>query len=270
MESPAAAHQPILKTLKGKMTTGAANSKNQAIDKPQTSASGLVFFGIVNGLELQKFVPAQRLVEIDLAEQFGVGRNSVREALQRLAAEGMVELHRHKGAVIRSLSMQETLDVLEVAERMMGLLARAAARGAATSGLKAILSDSLKALKAADAANELAAFTSARRRFYRCLLDMGGNRELQRLFPTIQMPIVYAQYRLPALKKIRLRDYTKIATAVKTGRQDEAEAAGSLHVQHVRQEIESQAGEVTSSFSRITNSGTWTALNRIPHRRQAP
>ena len=205
------------------------------------SASDVVFFGIVNGLELQKFVPAQRLVEIDLAEYFGVGRNSVREALQRLAAEGMVELQRHKGAVIRSLSMQETLDVLEVAERMTGLLARAAARGAAASGLTLRLSESLKALKAADAANDTVGFTSARRRFYRCLLDMGGNRELKRLFPSIQMPIVYAQHRLPTLQKIRLGDYRKIATAVRAGREDEAEAAGAAHVQHVRQEIISLA-----------------------------
>jgi DNA-binding GntR family transcriptional regulator len=205
------------------------------------SASDVVFFGIVNGLELQKFVPAQRLVEVDLAEQFGVGRNSVREALQRLASEGIVDLHRHKGAAIRSLSLQETLDVLEVAERMTGLLARAAARGAAASGLKAILSESLKTLKTADAANDATAFTKARRRFYRCLLDMGANRELQRLFPTIQMPIVYAQHPLPALQKMRLRDYGKIATAVRAGREDEADAAGVAHVQHVRQEIVSRA-----------------------------
>ena len=99
-------------------------------DQQPVSASDLVFFGIVNGLELQKLVPAQRLVESDLAAQFAVGRNSVREALQRLAAEGIVELHRHKGAAIRTLSLQETLDVLDVAERMTGLLARSAARGA--------------------------------------------------------------------------------------------------------------------------------------------
>lgn len=214
---------------------------NLAAAQDQVSASDLVFFGIVNGLELQKYVPAQRLVEADLAAQFGVGRNSVREALQRLAAEGIVDLHRHKGAVIRSLSLQETLDVLDVAERMTGLLARAAAQGAASSGLKKILIDNLKALKTADAANDTAAFTKARRRFYRCLLDMGRNRELQRLFPTIQMPIVYAQYRLPALQELRIRDYGKIATAVRAGDPDAAEAAGASHVQHVREEIISGA-----------------------------
>ena len=212
------------------------------------SASDIVFFGIVNGLEIQKFVPAQRLVESDLAEQFAVGRNSVREALQRLAAEGIVELHRHKGAAIRALSLQETLDVLDVAERMTGLLARSAARGAANSGLKPILKESLKTLKFADAGNDAAAFTSARRRFYRCLLDMGGNLELKRLFPTIQMPIVYAQHRLPALQKLRLRDYRQIAAAVRAGHEDEADAAGSAHVQHVRHEIDSQATGIDTAF----------------------
>lgn len=43
-------------------------------------------------------MPAQRLVEMELASQYGVGRNSVREALQRLEAEGIVELFRNRGA----------------------------------------------------------------------------------------------------------------------------------------------------------------------------
>ena len=208
-----------------------------AAEQDPVSASDKVFFGIVNSLELQKLVPAQRLVESDLAEQFAVGRNTVREALQRLAAEGIVDLHRNKGAAIRSLSMKETLDVLDVAERMTGLLARTAARGALASGLNPVMSESLKALKTADIENDATAFTSARRRFYRCLLDMSDNRELKRLFPTIQMPIVYAQHSLPGLQKLRLRDYRKIALAVRMGREDEADEAGSAHVQHVRHEI---------------------------------
>ncbi len=202
------------------------------------SASDLVFFGIVNGLELQTFVPSQRLVEGDLSVQFGVGRNSVREALQRLSAEGIVELLRHKGAVIRSLSLQDTLDVLDVAERMTGLLARAAARNSTQQGLVVKAMDqSLREAAAAESTLDAAAFAVARRRFYRALLDMGGNRELKRLFPAIQMPIVYAQHRLPTLQKLRLRDYQKIASAVKSGDGHAADAQGSAHVRNVRKEI---------------------------------
>lgn len=200
------------------------------------SASDTVFYGIVNGLEMQTFVPSQRLVEADLAAQFGVGRNSVREAFQRLAADGFVELSRHKGAAIRRLSARDTLDVLDVAERMTGLLARSAA-GSTHPGLVASLNASVKDFIAADARADAAGFARARRAFYRTLLDMSGSRELQRLFPAIQMPIVLAQFRIPALQKIRVKDYRAIAAAVLAGNAGEADAAGMAHVRHVRDEI---------------------------------
>ena len=117
-----------------------AASRSDDTADATASAADSVFFGILTGLEHQRFVPGQRLVEVDLAAQFGVGRNSVREALQRLVAEGIVETVRHKGAVIRALTIEDTMDVLDVAERMTGLLARSAARavaaGAATQPLR--------------------------------------------------------------------------------------------------------------------------------------
>lgn len=207
------------------------------------SASDKVFFGIVNGLELGDFVPGQRLVETDLVTRFGVGRNSVREALQRLTAEGIVELPRHRGAIIRRLTLQDTLDVLDVAERMMGLLARAATRGsgerAHAQALRGAVRQLAAAQKSRDAGASLA-FLAARRRFYRALLEMGGNRELRRLFPTIHMPIVHAQHRLASLQQMRLADYRRIATAVLSGDADEAEAAGAAHVRNVRAAILAQ------------------------------
>ncbi len=204
---------------------------------PGRSASDTVFFGLINGLELGRFVPGQRLVETDLVAQFAVGRNSVREALQRLAAEGIVELPRHRGAMIRQLSLQDTLDVLDVAERMTGLLARAATRGSGDRTLARNLRSAVQELAAAEKARHDEAFSSARRHFYRALLDMGNNRELRRLFPTIHMPIVHAQHRLASLQQMRLADYRRIATAVIAADPDAAEAAGSLHVQNVRAAI---------------------------------
>ncbi|CAG2139176.1 GntR family transcriptional regulator [Cupriavidus numazuensis] len=198
------------------------------------SASDTVFFGIMSGLELGSFVPGQRLVETDLVAHFGVGRNSVREALQRLAAEGIVDLQRHRGAVIRRLSLQETLDVLDVAERMTGLLARAATRGSRNRPQVQALRASVQALVAAEKVQDGETFSNARRHFYRTLLEMGDNRELRRLFPTIHMPIVHAQHRLASLRQMRLDDYRRIATAVLAGEPDAAEAAGAAHVQNVR------------------------------------
>lgn len=201
------------------------------------SAAGVVFFGIVNALEAYRLVPGQRLVEAELALHFGVGRNSVREGLQRLAAEGIVEIVRHKGAVIRSLTMDDTRDVLDVAERITGLLARRAARGVARGQSTAPLSHALAGLDDPGHWQDVESFARARRLFYRALLELGGSRELRRLFPSIHMPIVYAQHRPPGLQKLRLRDYCAIGKAVLAGDEAAADEAGARHVRNVRDEI---------------------------------
>ncbi len=194
--------------------------------------------GIVRGLERHTFVPSQRLVEADLAEQFDVGRNSVREALQRLAAEGIVELNRHRGASIRSLSLQEARDVMEVAELLTGLLGRAAARHGKRSPHAAELRLALADIASERVRSSSEAFSKARRNFYRALLDIAANRELNRLFPAVQMHVVHAQYRTPELLEMRIVDYARIGAAVLAGDGKKAEAAGIDHVRHVREAIE--------------------------------
>lgn len=201
------------------------------------SASETVFHGVVHGLETQRFVPGQRLVEVDLALQFRVGRNSVREAIHRLAADGIVDMVRHKGAVIKSLNAKETMDVLDVAERMTALLTRSAAHGVKTGKPSQAVKVALDELRAAERERDNESFARARRGFYRALLEVSGSRELKRLFPSIQMPIVYAQHRFPSLQELRLRDYVLMGGAVVDGDEDAADAAGGKHVRNVRDEI---------------------------------
>ena len=207
-----------------------------ATDTPATAAEA-VFHGIVQGLAQQRFVPGQRLVEVDLAAQFGVSRASVREALQRLAAEGVIELHRHKGAAIRTLTPPETLDVLDVAERMTGLLARSAARAVAAGAPPAPIEAALARLDEADRGQDPDAFAGARRALYRALLATSGSRELRRLLPSIHMPIVYAQHRPATLQQVRMRDYQAMAQAILAGDEAAADAAGMQHVRNVREAI---------------------------------
>lgn len=209
------------------------------------TASDAVFNGILQGLEQRRFVPGQRLVESDLVTAFGVSRTSVREALQRLEADGLIEIVRNKGAVIRTLSIEGTLEVLEVAERMTGLLARSAARRIAAGGSGEMMEQAMHALVEADASRDPEAFSRARRALYRALLSTSGSQELRRLFPSIQMPIVHAQHRVDSLQKIRMLDYANICTAVLAGDADQADAAGMQHVRNVQREL-LRASEATA------------------------
>ena len=68
-----------------------------------------------------------RLRQEALAEEFGVSRTPVREALRKLQAGGLVELQPHRGAVVRGLSSREIRDAYEVRAALEALAAQLAA-----------------------------------------------------------------------------------------------------------------------------------------------
>jgi len=205
-----------------------------AVPSPRYSASDKVFWGVVHGLEHQQFVPGQRLVEADLSQKFSVGRNAVREAIQRLAAEGVISQSRHKGATIRILSQQEALDLLDIIEKIFGLLTRYATRGHKNSTYQSQLKQAYNALQKADETRDIIAFSAARRCYYRTLLAMGNSQDIRRLFTTLHIHLLYAQQHLPQLQKIRMQDYKRITQMVLAGQPDAAEQAGIQHVSNVR------------------------------------
>lgn len=192
-----------------------------------------VFLGILRDLETGRMVPGQRLVETELASRHGVGRNAVREAMQHLAARGVVDLSPNRSPAIRKLDLAESMEVLDVASAMTRLLVRGAA-AAYRPEVAALLQSAMKDLAEAASASEPGHFGAARRRFYRSLLLIGGNRELQRIFPAIGIHIIHAQYPSTRLQGIRLADYQAIARAVAAGAPDAAEAAAVAHVETVR------------------------------------
>jgi len=191
-----------------------------------------VYLGILRDLENGSMVPGQRLAETDLATRFAVGRNAVREAMQHLAVRGVVDLSPNRSPAIRRLDLSESLEVLEVAMAMSRVAVRAAA-AAYRPGHEGLLDAALDALERAAAASDPAPFSGARRSFYRALLTIGGNRELQRLFPAIGMHVINAQYRSFELQRVRLVYYRLVAAAVRAGDPDAAECAVIDHVAEV-------------------------------------
>ncbi|ANY06145.1 GntR family transcriptional regulator [Pseudonocardia sp. HH130630-07] len=61
-----------------------------------------------------RFAPGERLNEVDLARELGISRGPLREALQRLAASGLVTLVSHRGAYVRTFSRREIADLFEL------------------------------------------------------------------------------------------------------------------------------------------------------------
>jgi DNA-binding GntR family transcriptional regulator len=201
-------------------------------DFVEGGASQSVYSGILKALEAGAVVPGQRLTESELAAQFGVGRNAVREAMQRLSARGIVNLHRNRSASIRQIDSDEADEIFDVAGAVTELLFRLAAThfDAARHGEE--LQAALDGLKTAYAERRELAFRRARRGLYRVALKIAGNRELTRIFPAVGMHILNAKYQSRSLQAIRFRYYQKVAAAIAAG---DAKRAGKLAVKHNEQ-----------------------------------
>ena len=78
---------------------------------------------IVNGV----LIPGERLMEIQLAEEMGVSRTPVREAIRKLELEGFVVMIPRKGAYVAGVSFKDVKDVFEIRAALEGLAAGLAA-----------------------------------------------------------------------------------------------------------------------------------------------
>lgn len=75
-----------------------------------------------------EYPPGMRLDESELAEEFGVSRTPIREALIQLDSEGLVEMRPRRGAIVMEVSPQRLCEMFEVMAELEAMCARLAAR----------------------------------------------------------------------------------------------------------------------------------------------
>lgn len=85
-----------------------------------------------------KFRPGDRLLEAELAASLGVSRTPLREALQRLEAEGLLTAAPRRGLVVTELEGEEIAGLYAVREVLEGLAGRMAAQHASSAEIGAM------------------------------------------------------------------------------------------------------------------------------------
>ena len=75
---------------------------------------GVIAQAIRNAIIEQAVKPGTRLPEYTIGERFGASRTLVRSALAQLAAEGLVELRKNRGAIVAEPSWNEARDTFDL------------------------------------------------------------------------------------------------------------------------------------------------------------
>ncbi|RYY24585.1 MAG: GntR family transcriptional regulator [Sphingomonadales bacterium] len=92
----------------------------------------------IQGSEL---APGEWLREARLCGEFGVGRSTVRRALQMLADDGLIELEENRGARVSATTVEEVFDLYEVRAALYGLAARFACLRGSDAAIRRMLTE---------------------------------------------------------------------------------------------------------------------------------
>lgn len=106
----------------------AIGSFKRKVGEEHASLHGQVIAALREAILTGRLKAGERLVEERLADELGVSRNPVREAIRALASEGLIEVAARRGASVTVMSEQEARETIEVRALLEGHNARLAAR----------------------------------------------------------------------------------------------------------------------------------------------
>ncbi len=150
--------------------------------------------GIVDG----ELSPGDHLREEEIAAAVGCSRTPVREAIRRLAAEGMVEFVPNRGAHVAAWSERDLAEIFDLRAVLEGFAARLAARRADEAFLTELrdLADRMEQLAAGDDPDRVDRISELNGRFHAAIVEAADNRHLTQLVAgLVQVPLVHRTFR---------------------------------------------------------------------------
>lgn len=173
-------------------------------------------------------VPGDRLKERDLAEETGISRVPIREAMRILASEGFVTLNPRRGAVVARLEPEDLDEIYEVREALEALEAVLAARKASPDETVLMMSH-VEASERALAAGDRRAADQANVAFHALLVQMTHNEVLARTLEPLQNRLNWLLRQNTDPRELCV-EHRGLAEAIAAG---DADAARELAISHV-------------------------------------
>ena len=144
-----------------------------------------------------RYAPGTSLVEGRLAEQFGLSRGPIRDALKLLASEGLIDTNRRSATVVGLDG--EDIDELFSLRGSLERLALEIGLNRDRAGLSAGLQEPLRQMRKAREARDPDAFTAADVRFHSVFYEVAGHRRLADVWaqyrPTIEVLLLASNER---------------------------------------------------------------------------
>nr|WP_319385658.1 GntR family transcriptional regulator [uncultured Roseibium sp.] len=178
------------------------------------------------------FQNGDRLDEVRLAEQFGVSRTPLREALQRLALSGLVELVPRRGAFVRQPGPIELMEMFEVMAELEAVCGRLAALRISDEAIEELRDANARCQMAVEA-RDTDGYYAENERFHKTIYRQSGNgfleQEATKLHKRLK-PFRRQQLKFRGRMAQSMAEHEAIVEALARGNPDDAAGALRNHV----------------------------------------
>jgi DNA-binding GntR family transcriptional regulator len=182
-----------------------------------------------------------RVREEDLANQLGVSRTPVREALIRLDSTGVISLRPGRGALLQPVSDRDYREWLQLREQLEGFAAREATLNASQRDVMALRAIFEPFLEPGVAEARAAQYSQANVAFHVEVIRLANNHLLERVWASFGHP--QTSYRRQTIARLHrsadsLREHLEIIDAIERRDADLAEALARAHVRALHLAVE--------------------------------
>lgn len=183
--------------------------------------------------------PGEKLMESRIAEDLGVSRTPVREAIRKLEKEKYVKMIPRKGAYVEDLTMEDILEVLEIRIVLEGLASKLAAKNI-SEDMKEKIRSNMSNFDSASNKLDRKELISLDEKFHHMIYLASGNQKLNEIVRELQDQ--FQRFRLSYFNELSsymklANSHNKLYQAIIDGDEDKAEAYAKEHIEEIRDNI---------------------------------
>ena len=160
----------------------------------------IVFKTLREAIITGELKPGERLMEIKLANELGVSRTPVREAIRKLELEGLVIMTARKGAEVAPINEKDLMEVLEIRKTLEGLACELAAINTKKTDIE-ILRQINELIKVAIEKDDIETITNQDVAFHEAIYKTTNNKRLVQMLHQLKEHIF--RYRLKYIKNMK-------------------------------------------------------------------
>ncbi|MGQ9558623.1 MAG: GntR family transcriptional regulator [Desulfurispora sp.] len=199
----------------------------------------MVFESLREAIIQGRLKPGERLMEIQLAEEMGVSRTPVREAIRKLELEGFVVMVPRKGAYVAGISVKDIVDVFEVRAALEALAAGLAAERATEEELEE-LERSLVQISEVTGREDIDALVETDINFHELIYRACRNERLVQILTHLKEQITRfrtTSLSQPGRSKHAVEEHRKIVEAISDRNVELASTLAREHIENAEQSL---------------------------------